>query len=298
MSFEPGKIAIAIVTHYPRWYRGKLRSVKHTDKVRGDLALELVTEALKFGCNVVAADWKSSKTFRRQLSSLPKIILIKRRSPKSSPSKRQALRKATHIDGVKVIILTEPEKVSLVKDCLPLIVKPILDDETEIVVPKRNDELFKKTYPAYQYESEAEGNKTYNEELRSHKLIDVNHDDFDMFFGPHAILNERKIVSLFMKRYRFNVAHVSFPKWYFHAEELSSINLFPIVTALKRGFKVKGIEVPFKYPASQKQNEEVGARDLFYEKRKAQRIGLIIELLHFVAFLEKYKGARIKKIKA
>lgn len=37
--FNPTPLAIAATTSYPKWYRGKLRSIKHTDKVRGDLAL-------------------------------------------------------------------------------------------------------------------------------------------------------------------------------------------------------------------------------------------------------------------
>ena len=52
--------------------------------------------------------------------------------------------------------------------------------------------------------------------------------------------------------------------------------------------------MPFKYPDLQKQNEEKGSRELFLEKRKAQRISLIVELLHFVAYLEKYHGVRVK----
>lgn len=296
MTIDSNKIAVAVVTHYPKWYRGKLRSIKHTDKVRGDLALETIATGLKHGCKVVVADWKSAKTFRKELSSLPNIILIKRRSPKSSPSKRQVLKKASGLEDVKVIILTEPEKVSLVKNCLSQIVKPIFDGEADIIIPKRNEQLFKKTYPSYQYESEVEGNKTYNEELRSHKLISITDADFDMFFGPRAILNSREVMSLFLKRYRFSIRHISFPKWYFDAEELSNTNFFPAVDALRHGYKVKSVEVPFKYPESQKANEDRGERDLFFEKRKAQRIGLIIELLHFVSYLEKYKKIRVKAL--
>ena len=286
-------IAIVATTSYPKWYRGKLRSIKDTDKVRGDLAIEFAKAARKIGYKVVISDWQSPKTFRKELSSIPEIVLIRRRSPKRSPAKREALRKATKLPDVKVIILTEPEKVSLVQDCIQLIAESILKGETDIVVPKRNEEFFKKTYPAYQYESEVEGNKTYNEELRSHKLIGIGDNDFDMFFGPRAFSNDRKIISLFMRRYRFSIAHASFPSWYFDAEELSNTNFFPIVSALRRGLKVKSVEVPFKYPNVQKQNEEK-LEDLFLEKRKAQRIGLIVELLHFVAYLEKYRGVRVK----
>ena len=291
---NPQAIAIVATTSYPKWYRGKLRSIKDIDKIRGDLAIEFAIKSIKNGYQLVVADWHSPKTFRKELSSISNVILIRRRSPKRSPSKRQALLRATKLSDIKVIILTEPEKVSLVQECIPLIAKPILNGEADIVVPKRNDTLFKETYPAYQYESEVEGNRTYNEELKSHKLIDISENDFDMFFGPRAFSNDRKIVTLFMKRYRFSIAHASFPSWYFDAEELSNTNFFPIVSALRKGLNVKSIEVPFKYPKIQKENEEKGQKELFLEKRRAQRIGLIVELLHFVAYLEKYRGVRVK----
>src|SRR3990167_1933380 len=281
---SPHAIAIVATTSYPKWYRGKLRSIKDIDKIRGDLAIEFAIKSTKNGYRLVVADWHSPKTFLKELSSISNVILIRRRSPKRSPSKRQALLRTRKLSDIKVIILTEPEKVSLVQECIPLIAKPILNGEADIVVPKRNDTLFKETYPAYQYESEVEGNRTYNEELKSHKLIDISENDFDMFFGPRAFSNDRKIVRLFMRRYRFSIAHASFPSWYFDAEELSNTNFFPVVSALRRGLKVKSVEVPFKYPNAQKQNEEK-LDDLFLEKRKAQRIGLIVELLHFVAYL-------------
>lgn len=293
LHINPLSVAIVATSSYPKWYKGRLRSIRHTDKIRGDLAIEFVRIARKIDYQVVIADWQSPRTFRRELSSVPGVFLIRRRSPKRSPSKRQALCKAAKLTGIKVIVLSEPEKVSLVQDCIQLIAEPILKGEADIVVPKRDEELFNKTYPAYQYESEVEGNRTYNEELRSHKLIDVGDDDLDMFFGPRAFSNDRKVVSLFMKRYHFSIAHASFPKWYFDAEEFSNTNFFSIVTALRKGFQVKSIEVPFKYPNMQKQNEEA-LDNLFLEKRKAQRIGLIVELLHFVAYLEKYRGIRVK----
>ena len=143
------------------------------------------------------------------------------------------------------------------------------------------------------YESEKEGNQTFNEELKSHKLIRPN-DEFDIFFGPKVFLNDIKIVSLFMKQYIFNVDHMSFPKWYFDAENLSNTNFFPVVDAIKKGFKVKGVDVPFEYPKSQKQNELGKYKHFFEEKRKMQRIAITIDLLHFVSYLENYKGVRVR----
>lgn len=297
MDYVPSSIAIALASSYPGWYKGKLRSFKHTDKIRGDLALELIHYSSARGYQIVIADWKSAKTFQKELAKMPQITIIKRRSAKRSPSKRQALRKVAKIPGVKVIILTEPEKISLIKDCLEIMIKPLLTGEADIVVPKRNDVLFKKTYPDYMYDSELEGNGIYNEELRSHELIVTYNSDYDMFFGPRAFINKKSIISLFLKRYHFAIGNVPFAKLYFDTEELSNTTFFPIVTALKKKYKVKSVEVPFEYPQLQKKNEETGSRELFIIKRNAQRISLIVELLHFVAFTEKYRQIRIKQIK-
>lgn len=288
-------VAIAVATSYPNWYKGKLRSIKNTDKIRGDLAIESIQKARNIGYSVVVADWQSPRSFRKELKSIPGAILIKRHSPKRSPSKRKALRTASNLPNIKVLVLTEPEKVSFIENCISFSVEPILKNKADIVIPKRNDVLFKSTYPSFQYESEVEGNRTYNEELLSHRLINQE-DNFDMFFGPRILANTKSVLSLFMKRYQFNTAYTTFPKWYFDADEFSNINFFPIVVALKKGFRVESIEVPFEYPNLQRQNEEKGSREAFIEKRKAQRIGLIVELLHFVAFLEKYRGVRIKQL--
>lgn len=296
VKISPSVIALALTTSYPQWYSGKIRSIKHTDKIRGDLALEMITFALKQGYQVVAADWKSAKTFRKQLASIEGLHFIKRRSGKRSPSKRQALRKASKLEGVTILILTEPEKVSLLKDCLDTIIEPIIAGSADIVVPKRDDELFKKTYPTYMYESELEGNGIYNEELRSHELIEMKHEDYDMFFGPRVIANKKKIVSLFLQQYHFSIGNVSLPPSYFDVEGLSNATFFPVVRALKKNYRVVSVVVPFRYPALQKKNEEVGSRELFILKRKAQRISLIVELLHFVAHLEKYHNIRIKHV--
>ena len=285
-------VAIVLITRYPKWRRGE-QNINNTDKVRGDLALKTIKESLKLGCNVVLADYGSSKSFKKALSKFKSLIKTHRRSSKRSVGRRLAIKKAVKIPGVKAIVLTEAEKVSLITDCLKEIVSPIINGTTDIVIPKRNEKLFKETYPNYMYESEIEGNETFNEELKSHKLINP-HESFDMFFGPRVFKNDKKILAIFMKEYIFKVDHLAFPKWYFDAEELSNTNFFPAVAALRKGYKVISVEVPFKYPHIQKLNEEGKNRHFFEDKRKMQRIAITIELLHFVSFLENYKGVRVR----
>lgn len=282
-NFNPNQIAITSTTFYPNWYRGKLKSIKHTDKIRGDLALEFINQATKTGYKVVIVDGKSSKSFKKNAASNPNIIFKNRRSPKRSPAKRQSFKIASQIPDVKVIITTEPEKIDIINS-IGKIAAPILKNIAQIVIPKREESSFQSSYPKYQYESEIEGNKLYNEYLRANDLLKDSDVDLDMFFGPRAFVNDRKILSLFMRKFKIKVKKFEVESDLFDPEELSNAGFFPIVTALKKKLKVESVEIPFTYPKLQKENEEIGSRELFLEKRRNQRLGLLLELIHFLSF--------------
>jgi len=276
-------IAFAIITYYPKWYRGKLQSLKHTDKVRGDLALEFFTTALKQNYRVVVVDGKSTRSFIREIGKIPEIIIIKRKSLSRSISKRMAFRTASKLPNVKVIVATEAEKVSLLKNCIELMTGPILSDKADIVIPRRNEKLFKSSYPLFQYESEKEGNQLYNEQLRAAGLLSNREDDLDIFFGPRAFLNDRKIVSLFMKQMHLKYGkHRLATEKYFNPDDLSVAGFFPIALALKKGFRVKSVEVPFTYPLTQKRNEGEAQKSFFIEKRRWQKTSILIDLMYFL----------------
>lgn len=282
---DPQSIAIATSTFYPKWYRGKLRSIKHVDKVRGDLALEFLQKAKEKGYRVVMVDGKSSRTFREEIRKIEDIIVLQKRNPKRSPAKRKAINRARLLPGIKVIILSDLEKVSIVTDCVPLLVEPVLKGEADIVVAKRDSTLFKESYPFYMYESEIKGNKIYNEILRVHGLLNNSDEDLDMFFGPRAFRNDSKIVKLFMKQYKINITNSFIGSGYFDVEDYSNTLFFPVVRALKKRFRVQSITVPFVYGRTQKENEEKTAKEVFIKKRKVQHLSLLIDLLHFVNYL-------------
>src|SRR6185369_796626 len=273
LHFDPKKVAIAAITSYPQWYSGKLRSIKHTDKVRGDLALEMAQKAIELGYFIVIADGKSTKTFRKALQIIPGIIVIKRKTITSGEGKRVAIERAAKITGVEAIVLTEPEKVSFVAECIADSVHPVLSGKADIVVPKRNDALFKATYPRYMYVSEVEGNGIYNEALRAFK-------------------NDKQIVSLFKKKYKFT--GISLLEKLYDPDMYSHVLYFPIVNALKKKLRVESREVAFRYPHLQKENEDVGRREEFIAKRSLQRVSILIDLMHFLSFLQKNRNSRIR----
>lgn len=293
---DPKSVALVSLTYYPKWYRGPLRSIKHTDKVRGDLCLEFARIAVRSGYKVVLVDGMSTNTFKKDVSEIEGVTLVKRRARKRSPNRRHGITVASKIPGIKAIILTEAEKVSILGSINDL-VSPILNNQADVVIPKREEQMFKSSYPDFQYISETEGNHIHNEALRAYGFLSSDDKDLDLFFGPRVFRNDKSILNLFMKRYYIGTKNISFPKEFFDAEEYSNAQFFPVVLALKQKMRIVSVEIPFVYPVTQKKNEEKGESELFIEKRKAQRLGLIVEMLHFLSYLDKNPGSRVKLIR-
>lgn len=294
-NFDPQSIAIVSTTFYPRWYQGKLRSIKHVEKVRGDLALETIRKGAQLGYTVVVAEAKSSKTFVKQLQEIPGVFVYRHKQLGRGAGKRLAIEKASKMPEVKVLVMTELEKVSFITHCIKLSVTPILEDKADIVVPKRDDSLFKSFYPRYMYNSEIEGNSIYNEALRSNTILPKNIPDLDFFFGPRVFKNDRKVVALFKRRYYFS--GISLLEKLYDPDQYSNVLMFPVINALKKKLRVMSIEVPFTYPRLQKENEAVGKLAAFEEKRSMQRTSILIDLMHFLSFLLFKKTSRMKEKK-
>lgn len=285
-------IAITTTTYYPKWYQGPLRSINHTDKIRGDLALEFISKSVQLGHPTIVIDGMSTKTYIRKIKEIPGVILKKRISAKRSPARRLAFLVASKIPEVKVIVNAEPEKTSLL-DFISEITAPLLTNEADIVVPKREEKTFKETYPDFQYHSEIEGNKLYNEYMHLHHAQKIQ-ENYDMFFGPRAFRNDPKVLRFFFRKYLFRLGDHIFSEKYFDPEQFSNALFFPVVLALKKGLRVKSVEIPFRYPKLQKENEEKGNRHFFEEKRQMQRLTLLVELMHFLSYLEHNNRSKIK----
>lgn len=291
-GFDPKKIGFAVITSYPKWYRGKLRSIKHTDKVRGDLALEFAKKVAEQGFSIAVSDGKSAKTFVHDLQNIPGVAVLRRKTKSSGEGKRATIDRVSKIAGVEVIVLCEPEKISFVTNCLEQAVGPILQNKVDIVIPKREDGLFKSTYPRYMYDSEVEGNGIYNEALRANNLLPKELLDMDGFFGPRVFKNTKELVALFKRKYHFS--GFSLLEKLYDPDKYSNIQFFPLVNAFKKKLKVMSVEVPFSYPRLQKENEDIGQRELFIAKRNLQRVSILIDLMHFLTFLQRNKNSRVR----
>lgn len=284
------KFAIATNTSYPLWYRGDLKDISDTDKVRGDLALEFFGECQERKIPVVAVDSQSVGTFLEAVSNFKNVKLFVRLNYKRSPSRRLAISQASKIPGVEYLILTEPEKVSLITDCLELIKHNLLENNCDLLIPSRQNDLFGQTYPSFQYESESAINRELNRLLAEHGFK-MKDGEIDFTFGPRILLNKPNVIQLFLGRPDLKMTASDMPVTPFGPEEYSNTSTFPIILALKKGFKVQTLEMPFRYPSLQKQNENTGERKLFVEKRQAQHKTILLELTAFLAYLEKTPGS-------
>src|SRR3989344_1419866 len=155
---------LATTTLYKDWYPGKLKNIADTDKVRGDQALETIKTAVDLGYIVIVADRLSPQEFVEELSSTGAVIEIESES-KRSPGRRRVFTRASTIPGTRAIIWTEAEKTDLIKH-LPALCLPVIENEADLVIPKREEALFKASYPRYMYESEIVANRLTNKFFR------------------------------------------------------------------------------------------------------------------------------------
>lgn len=283
-------IAFAATTFYPNWYPQPLESIAHTDKVRGDLALEFVGLAQGQGYRIVISDGASSPSFKDKLAKTDAVIL-ERLSPQRSAGKRQTIQVASRLEGVKNIIRTEPEKIDVVTYA-PDIAKAI-SKGADIAVLARNPLLFASTFPCYMYNLETRTIHIWNKLLRQAGF--KTKQPLDVCFGPNAFPNRPNVIALFMEKYQSNTASQVGIRKYVNPEEMSDALYFPIVKALSLGFKVVSVEIPFRYPQTQKENEEI-TKGLFLTKRHSQQYQHIAEQIHFLRLLSNNPRIRAKSI--
>ncbi len=294
-SISPAEVAIVGITYEKKWYAGPLKSIKHTDKVRGDLILYVLRFATGIGYKVVVVDGGSAKTLVAAMKKIQGVKLFQSKKPKRSPNRRKAIFEASQLENVKAIVMTELEKVSVTTDCIEMIVDPIINGDADLVIPKRELSLFKKTVPAYMFESEVEGNLLYCEALRANSLLSPNAEDLDVFFGVRVFRNDKKLLKSLLSHYESHPFNALLEHRLFDFEEYSNGQFFPVVKALQKKKKVVSVTIPFTYPATQMENELKGQRDFFVLKRRYQRLTILIELMHFLGYINHESTRKIKE---
>lgn len=303
-EFEVPSRSVAIVapTSYPQWYPGEIQDITHTQKVRGDLALETARSAQGIGYQLTFVDGNSSHPFREELEKLG-VEVLDRIEPTRAAARRLGFQHVAQKDNVKAVLFTQPEKVSLIADCTQQIAKPLVQGTADIVVPKRNEQLFKRTYPDYMVDSEIKANDILNKIVRSQGLWQDTNPNIDWFSGPVAFRNTPDILGLFMEKYAFVKTPIGMTthRRYAEPDKYSDAAFFPIIKALMQDppLRVASVEVPFRYPEKQRENERIDDPDTlegFMERRKAQRMGIVTEVIHYIHLQRNDGKSRLKPI--
>ena len=289
--FNPKSVAVVTATYCPDWYPGEPRQPLAADKLRGNLAIQSAQAAKKQGFQIIFIDGSGNESFRKELEKLGVNYQSEREPLTQGSARRQGLEIVQSLGGVKIICETEPEKASMIADCLKFASQPIATGEADIVVPKRTEESFS-TLPSYQAKAEKRANQMYNQLLRAHGLLKPEDPDIDFWFGVRVFANRPEIVKLFKKRYEFSPSGLALHK-IIRSDAYSNPLEFPVVNALHDGLRVKSVEIPYVHSWEQTEFEE--GKEEFNRKRDVQRRAIVTELLHFIRYLEENQKTRISE---
>ncbi|KAL9191591.1 hypothetical protein ACHAXT_001297 [Thalassiosira profunda] len=158
-----------------------------------------------------------------------------------------------------VICFTEPEKVDLINH-IHRIAAPILDGSTDVVIPRRNDALFKRTYPIEQYHSESFGNLHFDllakqfEGFRAEGAATL-----DWLFGPFAL--------------KASLAE----HWLDYEGTSWDAQIVPYVRGVRQEkWRIRSVEVAFEHPRAMKEQEEGYPA---WMKKRLHQLNLLFDLL-------------------
>ncbi|MBI2329968.1 hypothetical protein HYU94_01110 [Candidatus Daviesbacteria bacterium] len=282
LGFDPSKLNIITTTFYRRWVPAQFQwrsgaqvTPEVVDKVRGDLAIQMISKASEKGVRTIVVDGVNNRPFRQALER-QNVFIFDETDKGMSASKQQGYRIAQVMPDMVANLWTEPEKVSIAEDCLDPLMTPIFTGEADIVIPLRGAESFS-TYPDFQADIEQESNRLWNALLKAEGIIPYEHPGFDNWFGPRGW--HKDITGLFIKKYKSTDPDVKLIK----PEEYGNALHFPVITALIEGKRVISVQVPFRYPEIQKAIEEDSLE--FRAKRKYQQESILETTKEFLALL-------------
>ena len=143
------------------------------------------------------------------------------------------------VDPEGVILYSEPEKVRI-PDLAAQIIAKFVAGSADIVVPKRADLLFRRSYPLEQYHSESFGNRYLENFIRSFEESRLPiAPGLDWFFGPFA--------------FHASLAH----HWLAYDGVLWDAQLVPLIRAASCGeAKVLSVVVDYDHAVQQFEQEE------------------------------------------
>ena len=282
MRINPQKITIVTTTLYPNWYPGEIAGSVRAEKVRGDLAINMLKEAKIRRYQIVVVDGGSSEFFLKEVSSLG-ISIYPQKEKSMSGSRRQAIRTASQLIGTEIICWVEPEKVSIIDGCLSKALLPIMNNEVDYIILARDEKSFK-TYPDYQVKYERRANRLFTGILKEKRIIPQSLANLDVWFGPRIFKNKKEIIDLYLSQYLLNKEKDHDPELWFNTQ------ILPVIKAFQKGIRVRQITVPYRH--SQIQTKVELADTQFIKKRLNQFENLIANTKDYLSDIQVVKNSQ------
>lgn len=246
--------------------------------IRLGCAIDLCRLAAQHKFHVFIVDDSPDEMVRRQLQDASEVyvhVLPQEKAQYSGKggALRQAIRTAIEwfyennvaVDE-SVIVFTEPEKINIIEH-VNEIVLPLLVGDADVVVPARNDNLFRETYPIEQYHSESYGNLYFNLlakqlkgfQQRSTKSTPVDETKLDWLFGPFA--------------FKTNLAN----SWLQYDGTSWDAQMIPYVRGVRmQGWKIISVPINYVHSLNMKQQEE---GDPIWVAKRLHQLNLLFDLL-------------------
>lgn len=279
-DFDPKLVNLITTPFYPGWLPGQLdwhsgQEVTPTlaQKMRGDLAVLTINVAAGKGVNVIIVEATGNHPFREAITR-PNVHIYKETVRGMSAGRQEAFEIAdTQHSGIANLWI-EPEKLSIVLDCMSQLMIPIIKNEAALTIPWR-DEVSFSTYPDFQADTEIESNKLWNDLLKSADILPQDHPGLDVWIGPRSW--HRNITPLFLRKYVSTDPTADLVK----PDEYCNAIYFPVIAALIAGEKVLSVPVPYRNPKIQTAMEQDS--QIYRDKRKYQRDSILRTTEEYIA---------------
>lgn len=282
MIIDSQKVTIVTTTLYPNWYPGEIPGSVRAEKVRGDLAINMLKEAKIGKYQIVVVDGGSAEFFLKEVSSLG-ISIYPQKEKSMSGSRRQAISIASQLIDTEIICWIEPEKVSVINGCLQKALLPILNNEVDYIILARDEKSYK-TYPDYQVKHERCANRLFTGILKEKRIIPQGSATLDVWFGPRIFKNKKAIIDLYLSQYLINREKDHDPELWFNTQ------ILPVIKAFQKGIRVKQMTVPYRH--SQKQTKVELTDSQFIKKRLNQFENLIANTKDYLSDIQVVKNSQ------
>lgn len=294
-NVNPPAVNMITTTLYPKWVPGKLQwstgnpvTPDIVDKVRGDLAIETISAASEKGARVIVVDGANIRPFRQTLDTLDRrnVLIYDEIDQGISASRQQGFSIAHTMSDRLINLWTEPEKVSIVRDCLEQLTNPIFRGEADLTIPLRDEASFA-TFPEYQAEVAGEANRLWNDLLKAEELLSPGHSGYDVWFGP--LCWHKDITGLFLRKYRT----VGSADELIKPDEYCNANYFPIIAALAERKRVLSVQVSYRHSEIQTAIENYNPA---YEAVRRHQLYTIIETTKYYLALLRGESSKLAQI--